>query len=72
MATHSCILAWEIPQTEKPGRLQPMEVTKEWDMTQQLNNNNNNKHIIISKIQLGRADFMLAVIKVNFVKTFKK
>ena len=33
MATHSCILAWEIPQTEKPGRLQPMEVTKEWDMT---------------------------------------
>ena len=24
MATHSCILAWRIPQTEGPGRLQPM------------------------------------------------
>ena len=22
MATHSCILAWEIPWTEEPGRLQ--------------------------------------------------
>ena len=25
MATHSSILAWEIPQTEEPGRLQSME-----------------------------------------------
>ena len=24
MATHSGILAWEIPQTEEPGGLQPM------------------------------------------------
>ena len=24
MATHSNILAWEIPQTEEPGRLQSM------------------------------------------------
>ena len=24
MATHSSILEWEIPRTEKPGRLQPM------------------------------------------------
>ena len=24
MATHSSILAWEIPKTEEPGRLQPM------------------------------------------------
>ena len=24
MATHSCILAWRIPWTEEPGRLQPM------------------------------------------------
>ena len=24
MATHSCILAWRIPWTEKPGGLQPM------------------------------------------------
>ena len=25
MATHSSILAWKIPQTEQPGRLQSMK-----------------------------------------------
>ena len=33
IATHSSILAWEIPWTEDPGRLQSTEVTKELDMT---------------------------------------
>ena len=28
MATHASILAWEIPGTEKPGRLQSMESQK--------------------------------------------
>jgi len=28
IATHSCILAWEIPWTEEPGGLQSMGVTK--------------------------------------------
>ena len=28
MATHSSILAWEIPWTEKPGRLQSMGLQK--------------------------------------------
>ena len=28
MATHSSILAWEIPWTEKPSRLQSMESKK--------------------------------------------
>ena len=28
MATHSSILAWEIPWTEEPGRLQSMQVTR--------------------------------------------
>ena len=28
MATHSCILAWEIPQTEKPGRLQSVALQR--------------------------------------------
>ena len=28
MATHSRILAWRIPQTEEPDRLQSMGVTK--------------------------------------------
>ena len=32
MATHSSILAWEIPWTEKPGRLQFMG-SQELDMT---------------------------------------
>ena len=32
MATHSSILAWEIPWTEEPGRLQSMGL-KELDMT---------------------------------------
>ena len=41
MATYSSILAWEIPWTEGPGRLQSM-VLQEADMTYWLNNNNNN------------------------------
>ena len=28
MATHSSTLAWKIPWTEEPGRLQPMESQK--------------------------------------------
>ena len=39
-ATHSSILAWEIPLTEEPGGLQSMGSQR--DMTKQLNNNNNN------------------------------
>ena len=39
MATHSSILAWKIPWTEGPGRLQYMG-HKELDMmTERLNNN---------------------------------
>ena len=30
MATHSSILAWEIPWSEDPGRLQSMESQKSW------------------------------------------
>ena len=30
MATHSSILAWETPQTEKPGGLQSMGLQKSW------------------------------------------
>ena len=28
IATHSSILAWRIPQTEEPGRLQSMELRR--------------------------------------------
>ena len=38
MATHSSILAWEIPWTEEPGGPQSV-ASKESDMTQGLNNN---------------------------------
>ena len=35
MVTHSSILAWRIPQTEEPGRLQSMG-RKESDVTERL------------------------------------
>ena len=35
MATHSSILAWEIPWTEKPGGLYSSWSRKESDMTEQ-------------------------------------
>ena len=34
MATLSSILAWKIPWTDEPGRLQSMETQKESDLTQ--------------------------------------
>ena len=34
MATHFSILAWKIPWTEEPGRLQPMGRKSESDMTE--------------------------------------
>ena len=36
METHSGILAWRIPWTEEPGRLQFMGLQKKSDMTEQL------------------------------------
>ena len=30
MATHSSILAWRIPWTEEPGKLQSLGVAKSW------------------------------------------
>ena len=42
MATHSSILAWEIPWTEEPGGLQSMGLQNEPDTTWQLNNMNIN------------------------------
>ena len=39
MATHSSILAWEVPRTEEPSGLQSTG-HKELNMAQFLNNNN--------------------------------
>ena len=44
MATHSSILAWEIPWTEEPCGLQSMESKKS---QHSLLNNNNNSHVQI-------------------------
>ena len=33
MATHSSVLAWEIPWTEEPGGLQSFGLQKELDMS---------------------------------------
>ena len=30
MGTHSSILAWEIPCTKQPGRLQSLELQRRW------------------------------------------
>ena len=40
MATHSSNLAWKIPRTEEPGRLQSMGSQKKTDTTWQVNNSN--------------------------------
>ena len=43
MTTHCSILAWKIPCTEEPGRLQSMSgagEAKESDTIERLNNNN--------------------------------
>ena len=48
VATYSSILAWRIPRTEEPGRLQCMS-PKESDMTGQLSNSNKIHLFIHSK-----------------------
>ena len=42
MATHFCILAWEILCTEEPGELYSPWGCRELDTTERLNNNNSN------------------------------
>ena len=56
MATHSDVLAREIPWTEEPCGLQPMELQKSW--TQQRLNNNKNWHkpLSVSGIQHWELD----------------
>ena len=39
MATHSGILAWRIPWTEEPGRLQSIG-SQSWDLTEGLSSSN--------------------------------
>ena len=46
MATHSNILAWRIPWTEEPGRLQFM-VLQESDMTEELSTQQSIKYTFL-------------------------
>ena len=43
MATHASILAWGIPRTEEPGKLQSMG-SKELDRTWRLNHHHHNAY----------------------------
>ena len=54
-ATHSRILAWELPWTKEPGSLQSMVLAKESDMTKWLNDNSKTLHTkdTCSEIQRG-------------------
>ena len=46
MATHSSILAWEIPWTEEPGGLQSMAGSQESDTIQRLKHHH---HYLVSR-----------------------
>ena len=48
MATHSSILAWEIPQTEEPDGLYPWGHKKS-DTTEQLNNKKSFNYFLYSR-----------------------
>ena len=47
MATHSSILAWEIPRTEEPGEQQSRGSQKRWTRL----NNIDNKELLIPELQ---------------------
>jgi len=51
MATHSSTLAWKIPWTEEPGRLQSVGSRKESDTTEQLH-----FHFLLSCIGEGNGN----------------
>ena len=53
MATHSSILGWEIPWTEKSGGLQCLGVSKELDMTERLNDSPSEDCMVIQTTPLS-------------------
>ena len=64
MATHSSILAWRIPWTEEPGRLQPMG-HKELDMTDCLTTHactHTHTHTWVEFLSFLHALFLLAAL----------
>ena len=65
MVTHFNILAWEIPQTEEPGRLQSMGSQKESDMTEQL------KHACTLDLYYSLSIFALCELVLSTLKSFE-
>ena len=49
MATHSSILAWEIPWTEGPGWLQSVGSQNTWTQLKQLSSSSSMDHLIVTK-----------------------
>ena len=67
MATHSSILAWEIPQTGEPGGLQPMLSQRVRLLTYQLNNNSNNFFGLTYESK--NLDFINALANISWFRT---
>ena len=72
MATHSSILAWEIPWTEKPGGLQSMGSQKSWITTEHRHTHVNHTYVnqnssyspgILTRI--SNTEIQLAILNVN-------
>ena len=59
MATHSSVLAWEIPWTEEPGGLQSLGSQKESEMAEQLNSNRSG----------GVGSIFCSVLVISFIKS---
>ena len=55
MATHSTVLAWSIPWTEEPGRLQSM--LQRAGHTERVNNNNDDKSCLFFFLRAGCQTF---------------
>ena len=72
MATHSGILAWEIPWTEGPGGLQSMGVTKESDTTEQLNSNKMFQNILSAIPKEEAIQVQKAQIPMNYYSNMEK
>ena len=53
VATHSCILTWKIPWTEKPGRLQSVGLQRV-------------RHDLVTKQQYGA--YLLTILQDTFLK----
>ena len=67
MVTHSNILAWRIPWTEEPGRLQSMGLQKSWTHLRDYKNSNKEAmYIIIPQFWFNLNNFFEILILCHF------